>query len=104
MGSEGALEAVFSGGHANQVDVVVHKAIGEDVDPVPAAVRRQPVQVEQPVIVTEEHRLAAIAALCHVMGDTSKYGARDPRHGTNMPASREQRVASLFLRFFRSGF
>ena len=70
QGFEGALEAVFLRRDRHQMNVVIHQAIGENVDPVLAAIRRQPAQVADAIVVGEEHRLAAISALGDVMGNT----------------------------------
>ena len=86
-GFESAFEAIFPRRHRNQMDVIVHQAISKDINPVLAAIGRQPGQVATAIIVTEEHRLAAVAALGDVMGNTGKNGARNPRHGGRMPAS-----------------
>ena len=55
------------------MDVVGHEAIGPARDALPPALARQQIAIEFVVVVAEEHRLAAIAALRHMMGK-ARYG------------------------------
>ncbi len=79
-GFERALKAVFPRRNRDKMDMIVHQAVGEDIDPVFPAVARQPSQVSVAIGIAKENRLAAIPALGDVMGDTGKHGTRNPRH------------------------
>lgn len=77
---EDALQAFRSTGSEDQVHVVGHQAIGENLDFVLPCAGMQHSAVEVAIRVIEEHRLAAIATLGHVERDVGDHLAGESRH------------------------
>jgi hypothetical protein len=69
------------------MDVVRHQAIGPDLHRRLAAALGQEVAIELVVRRLEEHRLAAVAALGHVMREARNDDAADARHPTIVPSA-----------------
>ena len=73
-------QPVGIGGHEDKVDVIVHQAPGEAFHPRFRAALAQEINVEQAVLVGEEDRLPAIAALGDVMRDAGDDDAGEAGH------------------------
>jgi hypothetical protein len=68
----------------DQVYVVRHQAVGDDIDgKLPGMLVKQ-IQVRQMVAATEEHALAVIAPLRDVVGHAGKDNARASRHARTL--------------------
>ena len=81
-------ETPLFSGHPHQMDVMVHEAVGPDLEPVTRCLYTQEGQIALPVFISEAHGLAAIAALRHVVGDIWNGQTRSTSHGRILcPAS-----------------
>lgn len=94
---EGPLQAVIAVGHQDQVNVIGHQTISQDLHCMRVAVGLQPIQVRPAILVGEEHILAAIAALRDVVRETGKDGARQSGHAVKANSATQKREASPFL-------
>ncbi len=79
-GLECPLKAFRMAGNKDQVHVIGHEAIGEDLDPVSPGIGTKKGEVEMPVRVIVEYRLAAIATLGYVERDVGDHLAGESRH------------------------
>jgi hypothetical protein len=70
------------------MDVVVHQAVAEQLQPEALRLRRQQFEVHPPIVVHEEHVLPVIAPLGHMMRDARNHDSSDARHGLILPAGR----------------
>ena len=68
--SDGAGQRIGTLGHDDQVDMVVHQAIAQDLNRVPRGLLGQDFEIHSAVIVDEKDRLTIVAALSDVMGDS----------------------------------
>ena len=66
-GFQGGAQRVLPVGQQDQMHMVCHQAIRENVHPLPAAVRLKQVQINMPVPVREEDVLPAVSPLGHMM-------------------------------------
>ena len=73
-------QRVVPRGNGNQVDVVGHQAIGENLDLMAAAVFFQPFEINLAVFFREKHIVPAVAALGDVVGKSGEYGACESWH------------------------
>jgi len=73
------------------VDMVGHQAIAPDLDMRPPAGFGRQVQIELIIPTLEEHLLAAVAALGHMVGDAGQDEARKTGHGGRVSADRDGR-------------
>ena len=67
-------------GGEDQVDVVGHKTIGPARDVAAAQLRAHQIKIDRLVARLQEDRLAAVAPLGHMVGDTRDDGPRLPGH------------------------
>ena len=62
------------------MDVIVPEAVGPDLKPVTRGLLAQESQIEGPVFLSEEHGLAAVAALRDVVRNAGKGQPRETSH------------------------
>jgi hypothetical protein len=73
-------KSIFRLGHRDQMNMIRHQAVGEDLQTVLFGITLQQLKVAQPVSSIEEHILPAIATLGNMVGDASHHGSRHPGH------------------------
>jgi len=60
------------GGHDDQMDVVRHEAVAQDLHLVPERVRSQQIEVKEAILVLKEDVLAVVAPLGDVVRDARR--------------------------------
>jgi hypothetical protein len=90
---ERAMQPVRVCGDEDDVHMVRHQAVGDDLDPEITRVFVQKVQIGGHVTRTMEDPLATIPALSHVMGNPRKHHARSSRHASTLGRPADQRGA-----------
>ena len=78
--AQSASQRIGRAGDGDEVNMVAHQAITEDVKVVLAALVAQEFEVDAPVLIVQEHILAVIAALGDVVGDTGDNNTCDSGH------------------------
>lgn len=78
--AEDLFEAIVGSRNRNDVNVVRHEAIREDLNSVLVTVPTKPIQVCDSVSVSEKHIFATVPALHYVMRESCKYSAGEAWH------------------------
>jgi hypothetical protein len=78
--SERFCQAVFSVRRKQEMNVVSHQAISGEPHDVPAAVRREQLQIGGAIRVFVENRFSAISSLGHMMPATGNDHSGDSSH------------------------
>ena len=86
--AEALGQRLLAGRDGDQVDVVAHQAVGEDVQAVDSAFLDEQAEVELAVVIDEEDILAVVAPLHDVMRTARYDDACDSRHGGMLPPGR----------------
>jgi hypothetical protein len=82
-------------GDEDEMDVVRHQAIGPDGDALLAALARQQVAIEIIVIFAEEHALAPITPLRHMVGKAGDDKSGDAGYGPLGESEAASRIGPL---------
>ena len=80
-------------GNRDQMDMVGHQAVSEDLQAILLGLLLQKPQVHPPVLVHEEHGLAVISVLRDVMGIPHGYRSGYSGHAANLPSGATPRQA-----------
>ena len=94
MAASGGMAAAL-GGHApsrrggDEMDVVVHQAVAEQLQPEALRLRRQQFEVHPPIVVHEEHVLPVIAALGDMVRNAGDNDAGNSWHRPILPRGRK---------------
>lgn len=78
---DGPPQAVFVGRRDDQMDMVGHQAPGPDLAPGVPHGGAQHLDIGAVIIIAEKHRLATIAPLGDMMGQTGNDNTRKSSHG-----------------------
>ena len=79
-GAERPRQAAVIARPQDQVNMVGHQAMGPNLDTELLRLLREEIAVDVLIAVLEEHRLAPIAARCHMMRQTGSNDARETGH------------------------
>lgn len=71
----------------HHVHMVIHQAVSKNLDAGPLGVFLKSIKVDPPIVVTEEHRGAAIASLRDMVWKTGTYNSREPGHCYRLSAT-----------------
>jgi len=74
------LKAAFCGRHCNQVEMIAHQALGQNLHTMFLALPLQPSQGELPILVGDKDIFPAVATLGAVMGHVGKDRSRESWH------------------------
>ena len=85
-GLQCSMQAIGRTWHDDQMDVIRHQAVGENLDSVPGREGAQQGQVRVPVVVAEEDRATAVAPLGDVMRYAWDDDTRNTRHAYRLDA------------------
>src|SRR5688572_5192283 len=86
-----AMHAVGIRGHGDEMHMVRHQAVREDLEPMPPGMRVQEAQVRLWIALFEENVLAVIPPLRHMMGDARKHDSAPPWHRYTVMGLRARR-------------
>ena len=79
------MQIQFGGGNRNQMEVIGHETIGQNIHGMLLTIILQPLQVDFPIVVSQKNIFPAIAALVDVMRHLGENGSTEARHKQTIP-------------------
>ena len=81
-GLQKRVQAVWAGRHHDQMNVIRHEAVSDDLDALSFRMIAQEIEVPGAITSAMEHLLPVVSSLSDVVGYTRKHEARVSRHRT----------------------